>query len=263
MNEFLNDAAIEWVRIFVPILMLAGLRYGVMLVSLPAPFGNLAPQTVRAALSVLLALATVLPLQSELIPVRLEALFLLRAAVGEVLIGGLIGLSARVTLVAAEIAGTIAGFSMGLGFASSIDPMYGESSLPTTKLLGSLAALLFLLLGGHHILLTAVSHSLSVAPPGYVFSHADFHFEGIVLLGGSMISAGLRIAAPVVATMFILQLGLGLVSRSAPKVQIFALSFAFATAGGTITLLLAAPSMAAAVSDRIGELPRTIASLIG
>ena len=77
-----------------------------------------------------------------------------------------------------------------------------------------------------------------------------------------MISHALRIAAPVVATMFIVQLGTGLASRAAPRVQIFAMSFAIATAAGLLTLYIAASSVATAVAVQLQRLPSELHSIL-
>lgn len=243
-----------------PFFVLASLRIGVTLAAMPAPFGDLAPVQVRTALSLLLAIAVCLPLLDGAPRVALEAAPLARAAVGEALIGATIGLTGRVTLAAAQIAGTLAGTSMGLGFASSVDPTFGDEALPTTKVLGALATLIFFAMHGHHAVLAALSESLRVAPPGHAFG--GLARDGLVRLGGITVTHGLRIAAPVVATMLIVQLGTSLVSRAAPRLNLFALSFAVAIAAGLLTLFVAGPSLARALATDVQALPELLRSVL-
>ncbi|MEM9188008.1 MAG: flagellar biosynthetic protein FliR [Myxococcota bacterium] len=255
MDDFLGP-----LTSLIPVVALVSVRIGVAVAMLPAPFGSVAPTPVRAALTVMLAITLALPMYDGT-PVDLGTFALGRAAVGELLVGAAIGLTVRVTLAAAEIAGTFAGFSMGLGFAGSVDPMFGEMSLPSTRLIGSLGALIFFVVGGHHVVIGALGASLDAAPVGDAFS-AIAH-AGIVEIGSDMLSNGLRIAAPVVATMFIVQIGTGLISRAAPRVQIFSLSFAVAAAAGSLTLLVAAPSIATAIGVEINRLPDRILEALG
>lgn len=241
--------------------LLVGLRVGIVFVSLPAPFGDLSPMSLRAVLSLMIAFAVVLATGNQLSAAELEPLVLLRAAIGEVLVGGVIGLTSRVILITADLAGTMIGFSMGLGFAASIDPELGETTLPTTRLVGSFAALIFLLLEGHHLLIAAVAATVRVAPPGEVFAAIDL--AGIPSIGATMMAQALRIASPVVATMFLVQLGTAFVSRAAPRVHVFALSFGVAIAAGMIVLFVAAPSLATALGTHIQRLPARLSEVLG
>jgi flagellar biosynthetic protein FliR len=73
-------------------------------------------------------------------------------------------------------------------------------------------------------------------------------------LGANMVAQGLRIAAPVVATLFIVQLGTALVARAAPRVQIFALSFGVTVSVGALVLVTSAPQVASAISTATSSL---------
>lgn len=256
------EGLLELVRQLVPVVVLVSIRVGTALAAMPAPFGGVSPTAVRAASSLLVALAVAIPNAGTVVlDVEPSVLSIGRAAVGEMLVGGVIGLTVRVTLAAAEIAGTFAGFSMGLGFAGSIDPAFGEMSTPVTRLLASFGMLVFLVLQGHHVVLEAVVSTLRFAPPGDAFG-AVAHV-GAMRIGAEMVAHGLRIASPVVATMFIVQIGTGLISRAASRVHVFALSFAVAAAAGMLTLLVAAPSLATAIALEIERLPYALADALG
>ncbi|MBI5161581.1 MAG: flagellar biosynthetic protein FliR [Micrococcales bacterium] len=254
------ELLVERFQPLLPIFLLASVRIGVALAAMPAPFGDLAPVKVRTAIGILLAVAVCLPFAERTPAVALEAVPLARAAVGETLVGAMIGLTGRVTLAAAQVAGTLAGTSMGLGFASSIDPTFGEEALPTTRVLGALATLIFFAMRGHHAVLAALSESLRVAPVGHAFG-AVAH-EGLFRLGSVTMSHGLRIAAPVVATLFIVQLGTSLVSRAAPRLNLFALSFAVSIAAGLLTLFVAGPSLSRALATDVATLPELLRSVL-
>jgi flagellar biosynthetic protein FliR len=244
----------------IPVVVLLSLRVGAAIALLPAPFGDMAPVTVRAGLTLVIAIVVGVPHIETLPAIDLEPLALGRAAIGELMVGAALGFTARGTLAAAEIAGSFASFSMGLGFAQSVDPMFGEQTAPPGRLISSFAALVFLIMQGHHIVVSALAASVGRAPPGEVLGAISS--ESIIEVGSVMMVQGLRIAAPIVATLFIVHLGTGLVGRAAPKVQLFALTFAIAAAAGTLILVTAAPSMASAIGEDVSRLPERMMQIL-
>lgn len=243
-----------------PFVMLVALRVGIVLALLPAPFGELAPARIRGALSFVLAYVLALPFLGQAFSLPLEPAPLLVNALAELLIGALIGLTARVALAAAESAGTLAGNAMGLGFAGQMDPLFGSEGVPTTMMTSSLAVLIFFVLRGHHLVLEALSASLALAPCGGGFP--ALHGENLVLIGGRIVGQGLRIAAPVVATMFLVQLGTALVARAAPRVQIFSLSFGVSISIGALVLLMSAPELAQNIAATIATIPDALTQVL-
>jgi flagellar biosynthesis protein FliR len=237
----------------IPLFVLASLRVTLTLLGLPAPFGGVAPMRIRTALSVVLTIATLVPLMGSLQPIATDPVTLGRAAACELLIGSVMGMTVRVTLAATEIAGTMAGQAMGLGFATSVDPTYGESILPTAYILGALGTLIFLAFNGHHVVIAALAESFARVPVGQALPPAVRY--SALSLGGDLVARGLQIAAPVVATMFIVQLGTAFVSRSAQRVNLFAFSFSVGIAAGLLVLWVSAPSLANAITAQVRRLP--------
>lgn len=245
----------------IPYVVLVLLRVSIVFAALPAPLGSGAPVQVRLGLALFLTLALVSPEFGALPEIPLEAVPLGKAALGEFLVGAVIGLTVRVTLAAAEVAGNIAGVTIGQGFAATVDPAFGEQMLPTGRLFSSLAVLFFFALNGHHVVIRALGWSLEHAPVGDALSHAVH--AGTVQIGSGLMAQGLRIASPMVGAMFIVQLGMGLVARSAQRVQVFALSFAIMSAVGGVVLFASLPSIAAAIGDVLSGLPEAIHASLG
>jgi flagellar biosynthetic protein FliR len=244
-----------------PLFVLASLRIALTLAGLPAPFGGVAPMRVRTALSVALSLALCIPLIGHLPPIATDVVSLFRAAVCEILLGSVMGMTVRVTLAATEVAGTLAGQAMGLGFATSIDPTHGESILPTTYLLGSIGTLIFFALNGHHVVIAALADSLTYIPIGQGLPMATR--ASALHLGTDLVARGLQIASPVVATMFIVQLGTSFVSRTAQRVHLFAFSFSVAIAAGILVLYMSASSIVTAIAVQVQHLPDALMALGG
>jgi flagellar biosynthetic protein FliR len=242
-----------------PLVLLASLRVTLTFAGMPAPFSGVAPMQVRTALSVLVTLAVLIPQLPNLPHIPLELTVLAKAAIYEMFIGMLLGLTVRVTLAAAEIAGTVMGQAMGLGFAGTVDPSYGESLVPTAFLLEAMAALVFFSLGCHHVLLSALAASFQAAPVGAAVPAA---WRGSALtVGADLIAHGIQIASPVIASMFIVQVWIAFVSRTAPRVHLFAFTFSVSVGAGMLLLWAAAPAVCTAVIRHVQHLPETLAAL--
>lgn len=242
-----------------PVFILASLRVALTFAGMPAPFGSLAPMRIRTALSVLVTIVLLMPRLPELPKLPLEALVLGKAAIYELFIGMLLGLTVRVTLAATEAAGTFAGQTMGLGFAGSIDPLHGETSVPTAYMLQSVATLIFFSLGCHHVILSALSASFRAAPVGVPIAAA---WRGNALsIGSELVARGVQIASPVIASMFIVQLGTAFVARTAPRVHLFAFTFAISAGAGMLLLWAAAPAVCTALVRHVQRLPDALAAL--
>lgn len=244
-----------------PLFVLASLRITLTLAGMPAPFGGVAPLRVRTLLSLVLSLAVCTPLFGRTPPISLEPASLLSAAICELFLGAIMGLTVRITLATCEVAGSLAGQAMGLGFASSVDPTFGDSILPTAYLLGTLGSLIFFSINGHHVVISALAHSLSYVPVGQGLPTAGR--AGVLSLGSQLVTRGLQIAAPVVATMFIVQLGVSFVSRTAQRVQLFAFQFAVAIAAGMMVLWVSAPAIVTAMAIQIRQLPEALLAVLG
>lgn len=242
-----------------PLFILGSIRITLTFAGMPAPFSGVAPMQVRTALSVMIAMIVLIPQLPELPLIPLDLVVLGKAAVFELFIGMLLGMTVRVTMAAAEVAGTILGQSMGLGFAGSIDPNYGEALVPTAFLLEAIAGLVFFSLGCHHVLLSGIAASFQAAPIGAAVSAA---WRGSALwIGSDLIARGVQIASPVIASLFIVQVWTAFVSRTAPRVHLFAFTFSISVGAGLLLLWAAAPAVCTAVIRYVQHLPEMLSAL--
>jgi flagellar biosynthetic protein FliR len=245
---------------WIPGVFLLSVRIAAAMATLPAPFGGGSLVAVRAAFGVMVAI--VLGVAADVRDaVPLDPFALAFAALSETLLGIAIGLVARAAIASAEAAGELAGGAIGMGFASTFDPSSGEDKQLPAAVLGGISMLLFLSLGGHHMVLSGLAASVRLAPPGAAFGVLSG--DAIVALGGRVIADGLRLASPILATMLGVQVGIAIVARSAARIQIFPLSFAAASAIGFSLLALAAPAMVESVGVLIGQVPERLGELLG
>ena len=254
-----TELATEGLRV-APYVMLVSVRVAVLFSMLPAPFGEVAPVRIRAVLGFLVAFSISIPSLGNAYGLSTEPAVLFIGSLTEMLVGAVMGLTVRTVLAAADTAGTLAGNAMGLGFANQIDPLFGGEGVPTSAIMNSIAVMLFFVLNGHHVVLQALSASLTLAPPGGEVP--EFQLDQLVVLGSRIVAQGLRIASPVVATMFIVQLGLALVARAAPRVQIFALSFGVTVTIGALILVMSAPQLAQTIGSTIATIPDSLAHVM-
>lgn len=142
----------------------------------------------------------------------------------QVLIGAAMGFSMRVVFAMVQAAGEYAGLQMGLSFASFFDPTSGGNTMVLARLLNVMALLLFLSMDGHLMLIMVLVESFQVLP----VSDAPLAASGWFVLasaGGHVISGGLMLALPLIATLLTLNLAMGILNRVSPQFSIFAVGF--------------------------------------
>jgi flagellar biosynthesis protein FliR len=163
--------------------------------------------------------------------------------IGELVIGLAIGLVARLVFAAFEFAGEIIGLQLGLSFAAFFDPTIGAAN-PMTRIIHTLALLTFVVLNGPQMLIAAVVHSYGVMPVAAEGINAAKAIS-IVQAGSSIFSTGLMIAMPFIALLLVINLVLGVVSRIAPQMNIFAVGFPITIAAGLVLVAIGIPLLEA------------------
>jgi len=161
---------------------------------------------------------------------------------GEVMAGLALGFAVQIGFSAALIAGTLIGNTMGLGFAAMMDPLTGQQNPVLAQFLTILGTLLFLSIGGHLALAASIVESYRALPPGAAWLSADA-LRGLVYFGSTMFAAGLSIALPVGFSIVLVQVMMGMLARSAPQLNLFAVGFPAALLAGVVLMAIASPLM--------------------
>lgn len=157
----------------------------------------------------------------------------------ELVVGLSLGLVARLVFAAFEFAGEVIGLQIGLSFAAFFDPTIGAAN-PMTRIIHTLALLAFVVLNGPQMLIAAVAHSYSVIPvmgDGLTTAKA----WNIIEAGSGIFSTGLAIAMPFVALLLIINVVLGVVSRIAPQMNVFAVGFPITIGAGLVLVAVGIP----------------------
>lgn len=201
-----------------PILVfaIALIRPSLLVVGTPIFGGTYTPPYVRIGLIVVLGafMAPAIGVPRTLAP----DLFLVVVA-REMLIGFALALSVRLLISGAELGGSLTGFQMGLSYAALIDPQSGVRNNMLAALYGSIAMLVLLLTNGHHELLRALAASYEALPIGGGAVAAGLG-ELVARMFGLMFTLGVRLAAPLIVTLLLVEVTLGVMARVAPTLNL-------------------------------------------
>lgn len=206
------------------------------LVSAAPLFGNrMVPVRVRLAVGIAAALA-VLPALPPIPPLPTDSLTVLVILAQQAFIGIAIGFMMRLMFAAVDIAGELIGLQMGLSFAVFFSPQTGGQSSVIAEFLGLLTLLVFIALNGHLMLVGIVVASFEWLPVGDTTS-ADGWLV-IARHGTVMFASGLLLALPMVAALLITNIALGVLTRAAPQLNLFAVGFPVTLSVGFLVLML-------------------------
>jgi flagellar biosynthetic protein FliR len=193
-------------------------RPGAMLMATPVFGGTYAPPMVRIGLVLMITLALA-PLIT--LPPDLGQMSTTLVAAREMLIGLALSMSVRVLVAGAEFAGHLSGFQIGFGYASLVDPQSGARNAALAALYANMVLMVFLAIDGHHQLLQALVASYAAMPVGATAWASTGDLAPLVARTlGTVFVLGLRIAAPVVLVLFVVEVALGLLSRVAPQLNL-------------------------------------------
>lgn len=164
------------------------------------------------------------------------------AVVQQVGIGLAMGFAVRLVFAAVELAGEIIGLQMGLNFASFFDPASNAQVSAVVRFFGNTSMLLFVVINGHLMVLMAVVKSFDSFPVGGNFLQAIGQMR-LHELGASLFSSALWIALPMIALLLFVNLTLGIISRVAPQMNIYAVGFPVTLTVGMLGITATLPML--------------------
>lgn len=215
------------------------------------------PPTVRAGLALALSLL-LLPSVAPLVPAAPSGLGGAGMVASELLTGAALGTLARLPSLALSMAGAIASTMMGLSSVVQPDPALGGQSSALARMFGLMAPLLILSTGLYALPLSALAGSYQVVLPGAMMPAGPLA-ESVQQATSAALELSLRLAAPFILAGLLVQVGLGLLARLVPQLQVFTVLVPGQILGGLVLLgLLAGPMLATwseAVSTAWSALP--------
>jgi flagellar biosynthetic protein FliR len=222
----------------IDILLLLFIRMLGLFTTAPIWSNRLVPIQMRVALAFTAALV-VSPLFRELPPPdSLLALGLLAAR--ELLVGMVIGFIAALAFAAVQLAGELMDITMGLSMINVLDPMTNTQMPVMGNFLYILSLLIFFSINGHHMLLQAVMDSYALVPLGTAALTTTLS-QALVGMATNLFIIGFKIAAPVLAAVFLTTVALGILNRAVPQMNVFVIGMPVQLAMGLFIMMVALP----------------------
>jgi flagellar biosynthetic protein FliR len=241
---------------FLPLLaasfILAFARIGTMVMLLPG-LGELSvPVRVRLTVALVLT-AVLLPLHRNDYQLDLRSFGpLLVMLAEEMFIGAVLGLAARLTISALQVAGSVIAQQLGLGFVTAVDPMQGQQGILVGNFLTILGITLFFAFDLHHLVIAALNDSYKLFAPGDIPLLGDVAALTTRTIAGAF-KVGIQLSAPFLVFGLLFNLGLGVLSRLMPQMQVFFVGVPLSILLGFLILMLTVGAMMGVFLESVGS----------
>jgi flagellar biosynthesis protein FliR len=228
--------------------ILVFLRVSAIIVLMPVFGDQVVPARIKAGLALILAILIYPSINiPEIIANTDNSVLTFVRMGGEVITGAVIGFSARIIFAAVQMAGEVMGTQMGVSIANVIDPITSTQVSIISEFLYLIALLVFLIVDAHHIFIAALSESYKTVPM------LGMHFGGplareMLLMTQSMFVTAVKISAPIMAVLMFVNVGLGIVARTVPQINVFIVGFPLQIAAGLVFLGLSIPFLVTLLS---------------
>src|SRR5689334_9064379 len=242
--------------------MLVFARIGTMLMLLPGLGERMFSARLRLTTALVLA-AVMLPLHRDAYHIDLRQIGPVLLVLGEeLLIGAVLGMTARLTLAALEVTGSVVAQQLGLGFVTSVDPTQGQQGVLVGNFLSLLGIALVFATNLHHLVIAALDDSYTLFHPGEVPLTGDMAALITRTVAGAF-RIGVQLSAPFLVFGLLFNLGLGLLSRLMPQMQVFFVGMPLSIMAGLLILVLVLAAMMGTYLDGLEGMLRELAPHAG
>ncbi len=245
--------------------LLVLLRISALLILMPVFGHRLVPAQVKTGLIALLAILLYPVVATSLPQIPLSPLALMIVAIQEILIAAMLAMAAQLIFAAAQFAGQVMGYQMGLAIANVFDPATSAQISIVGQFALVLSMLIWLSAGAHNIFLSALADSFYLLPIGQPLDLSAV--AALNDMASNMFTLALRLVSPMLLLLFFLYVALGLLSRAVPQIQVFFVSFPLTVGIGFLAFAIALPSIISLMHDSFAgishELPMLLRALSG
>nr|WP_106784221.1 flagellar biosynthetic protein FliR [Lysinibacillus timonensis] len=219
------------------VLLLIFVRVSAFFVSIPFFSYRTIPPQLKIALALVLSWMMYYTFSVDAIAIDGSYILLI---LKEAIIGLMLGVCAFIIFSAVQIAGGFIDFEMGFAMANIIDPQTGAQTPLMGQFLNILLMFVLLAINGHHLILDGIFYSYQFMPINELFPNfGDVRTpEYIVKLFGSVFAIAFQMSAPIVATLFLVTVALGITGKTVPQLNIFVIGFPIKIAIGFIVLFI-------------------------
>ena len=218
------------------------MRIGAMLTAAPVfSARHVVPPRLRLLLTIAItgAIAPMLPPPPAVEPLSAAGLLI---SLNQLVLGAAMGFILQMVFSMLVVAGQTVSMTMGLGFATMVDPTNGVTVPVLSTFFTVLGTLLFLVMDGHLVAIQIVVESFRSMPVGTV-GVSDHMLMTLVLWGGRMFAGGLLLALPALVSVLLIQIAFGVISRAAPTMNLFAVGFPVTILAGLVVLTITLPNL--------------------
>ena len=214
------------------------------------------PVRIKVAITVLVTIFFSMIMPSTIEPREVSLLEAILLLANEATYGLALGLIVYLVFATVKFSGRIIERQMGLAMAQILDPLTGEQAQPLGMLLETIFILLFLSANGHHMFLLIISRSYEAFPAGSIPTIAVLA-GGVIKAGSTLLVAGLRLSAPILAAFLVLMVALAVLARIVPEMNILFISLPLRVGLGLLMAAIFVPfinGFVAEFADWMGKL---------
>ena len=216
-------------------------RIGALLMVAPVFGARMVPVRIRMGLGVAVTVL-VLPLLPSPPPVDIYTLQFFMIVAQQILIGVMMGFALQLVVSAVVTGGQIVAMQMGLGFAAMVDPQNGTHTPVVSQFYLIVVTLTYLSLGGHLLMFEVLVDSFKTMPISAQGMGPD-SFWKLVIWGNQIFSGAVGMALPAIASLLMVNFAFGIMTRSAPQMNIFAIGFPLTLLMGFALILITLPNV--------------------
>lgn len=218
------------------VLLLIFVRISSFFVAVPFFSYRTIPPQLKIILALMLAWIMYYTIQAEAIPIDGNYILLI---IKEAMVGLVIGLAAAIVISIVQIAGGFIDFEMGFAMANIVDPLTGAQSPLLGHFFNTLILFVLISINGHHLILDGIFYSYEFIP---INSYPNFGDEGIALFATKLIvtvfALAFQMSAPMVVTLLLVTLAIGITGKTVPQLNIFVVGFPLKIMVGFIVLFI-------------------------
>ena len=229
-------------------------RVGALILFVPILGSRQIPPVLKIGFIFFIAIVTFPLVKGQPLPEPRGVVELAIFLIMDVTIGLAIAYIARLIFAAVQVAGTVVDFQMGFGVVNVIDPQTETQVSVTAQFHNILAVLIFLATDAHHFIIQAIVDSFFILNPAKI-NFASITPEYMLYLFSGTFTTAIKIAAPIMAILFFLSVGLGLVARTVPQMNVFIVGFPLQIGVGLLMVGLSISFFSILVQEQMYLLP--------
>ncbi len=244
----------------ITVALLTLLRVGVLVIFMPVTGHPFVPPPVKVGIVTFLTILFVPQAVEHMPAMVLSPVMLALMALQEVLLAGLLAMTAKLIFTAVQFAGQLLSFQMGLAMSSVFDPSTTSQMPIIGQLAVTIALLLWMISGAELMMIKGFADSFAQFPVGTAWNVEAW--QGLSALVSRMFVIALKIMAPVLLLMLMVYVALGLVSRAVPQIQVFFVSYPLTIGLGLFLFSVSLPAMAILLNDVFSTLDQHIDGML-